>query len=104
MKAIHRDHFTPTSSSVVCVEHFLEERVVRFNDPGKRMYTKLKPGAVPSIFGGQPGYLTSHHPPSREGVLRRELALAFRDEKAMTNFMEEDNMNNFIDLLNSHKD
>ena len=70
----------------MCVDHFPEEQVVRFNDPGKKMYTKLKPGAVPSIFDGQPGYLTSHH------------------EEAMTNFTEENNMNNSFDLLNSHKD
>ena len=104
VKAIHRYHFTPTSSSVVCVDHFQEEQVIRFNDPGKRMYTKLKLGAVPSIFDGQSGYLPTHRPPSREGVLRRELALALRDEEAMTNFMEEDNKNNFFYLLNLHKD
>ena len=97
IRAIRRDDFLPSASSVVCVVHFAKKHVIEEDvitrDDGtilrvKRDRPKLIPDAIPTTFSGQPKYLTN--PPStfRGGVLWRESVFVNRDQKIMDEFMK----------------
>lgn len=51
INALKRKKFVPSSSSVICKDHFIHEDVVTQNAFGQNLLrTKLKPGAVPCKF------------------------------------------------------
>ena len=111
VRSIHREDFTPTASSVVRVKHFPEHHIVRFDQVTsngvvslkKRYRAKLTPEAVPSIFHGQPKYISKPAPAEREGVLRRELSLAIHNEEIVEKFLDDDRIFSFNCLIDKYE-
>ena len=65
---IYRENFTPSKDSVVCADRFSEDVILRdglhlenYGLEVKRR-VRLQKGAIPTIFSGQPSYLTSKTP------------------------------------------
>ena len=103
-KAIHRKDFVFSCSSVVCIRHFstehvIDEDVVTRSDGTilreKRVRPKLTHEAVPTIFPGQPSYLSNPPSAKREGVERRERMCEIRDRKSLEDFMARDRIADF---------
>lgn len=96
----------------MCARHFQEQEVIHeevFTRADGSSVTlprkkpKLKEGAVPTIFPGQPSYMTSHQPEERQGVARREANLRTRDDEVISNFLEQDIIQNFKHFSDNFK-
>ncbi|KAK3866074.1 hypothetical protein Pcinc_028365 [Petrolisthes cinctipes] len=104
VKAIHREDFTPSSTSVVCARHF-EEHVIITEDSitrpdgtvitAKRGTPALAKDAFPTIFPNQPKYLSKEAPPARTNPQERKDKMLARDEVQFQVWMENDMINSF---------
>ncbi|GBM88223.1 hypothetical protein AVEN_206343-1 [Araneus ventricosus] len=104
VKSINRANFIPSSTAVVCIQHFSsqfiikEDRIVR--DDGSELVVprkiwKLTNDAYPSIFPNQPSYL-SHEPcTSKKSPSERITALKLRDEQNFAEWCTNDTVNSF---------
>ena len=93
-------HFKP--DDFIEVSHDSNQRRKRKRESEHLCYTRLKPGAVPSIFQNIPLYYTNKDTPLRSG---NALSKTKHDnesailQKQYENFLESDNLENFDDLL-----
>ena len=99
--AIYRENFTPSKHSVVCSAHFCEDVILReglhlenYELEVKRR-VRLQKGAVPTIFPGQPSYLTLKTPVKRMGVERRLKIIEERDAQNLDEFINNDKIIDF---------
>jgi hypothetical protein len=109
LKAIPRDDFTPSSSSVVCQLHFHSTDIVRYDKhlqpdgSTKELLLnrpRLKDNAIPSIFPNLPSYLTKSKPKERNDPQSRRNAVCQRQIDNVTNFLNSDIIIDFNDLKN----
>jgi hypothetical protein len=109
LKAIPRDDFTPSSSSVVCQLHFHSTDIVRYDKQlqpdgsTKELLLnkpRLKDNAIPSIFPNLPSYLTKLKPKERNDPQSRRNAVCQRQIDNVTNFLNSDVIIDFNDLKN----
>jgi hypothetical protein len=61
----NRADYTVTKTSRICEKHF-DERFITREDKIRSVSPKLTPDAFPSIFEGQPYYMTKQLPPKRK--------------------------------------
>ena len=111
IRKIPRQGFAPTKSSRVCIEHFSEEHIIRYNfatkDDGTvlkllRERPKLSDDAYPSIFPNCPGYLTEEPLPKRLKTPEdRRKQLDVREEERIQEFLEADVIRDF-DCFTNH--
>ena len=111
--AIHRADFIPNNSSVVCELHFRKNEVKRFDETkmadgsivkAKKYHPELCKFATPSIFPGQPKYLTKSPPKCREGVSRRDASIQKRDDERLTSFLKGDEIVDYKDFSQNLKE
>ena len=91
LKKIHReDNFEPTRNSVVCIKHFSEQFIVRFDsvkrDDGsvltvERSVPKLTNDAYPSLLPNCPSYLSEDPPEKRKRPDKRRAEMEERDNQ-----------------------
>ncbi|KAK3885713.1 hypothetical protein Pcinc_010099 [Petrolisthes cinctipes] len=104
VKAIHREDFTPSSTSVVCARHFEEHFIITEDSitrpdgtviTAKRGTPALAKDAFPTIFPNQPKYLSKEAPPARTNPQERKDKMLARDEVQFQVWMENDMINSF---------
>jgi len=102
--AIHRENFSPSQYLVVCSRHFQPEDLIdnemKYNENSvlqlsKINRPKLKRDAIPSIFPGQPVYMTSVPPKVRAGLTTWENTLQQLEENRVQSFLDEDKFKSF---------
>ena len=104
LSKIPRADFQPTKQSVVCVEHFCEQFVVRYDSATrpdgsvltvKRTNPKLTDDAYPSIFPRCPSYLSEEPPTKRRNPEERRTEAERRDESEFEAYMDKDKIKDF---------
>ncbi|VEN45422.1 unnamed protein product [Callosobruchus maculatus] len=112
LNAIPRKEWTPSKSSVVCAKHFSESDVIRFHEfktPSGEIkkvslaYPKLCESATPRKFPNLPNYLSSDPPRTRADPEKRRENFLQCGKKVLEDFLSEDVINNFEDLLKNFK-
>lgn len=107
IKCINRDDFVPGKEAVVCIKHFHEQVIVRedrFTQPDgteiiiPRKRLTLTEQACPTIFPGQPSYMSKHLPKKRKAPDDRMEAMLKRDEETFQKMLEEDNIKDYADF------
>lgn len=114
VRKIHRDNFTPSKTSVVCILHFSEDFISRNIEATlqdgtvvsyPRKYPLLLPNSYPSIFPNQPKYLTEEVIPKRKSPSNRaELAATRDNESAMDQFEAGDKFSSLESIFQKYND
>lgn len=90
---INRKNFQPTERSVVCIKHFRDTDIIRY--PGSRK-VQLEEDAVPSVFEGQPKYLTVPVTKKRTNPEERKANFISNFEKKNDEWLEDDTYHSYI--------
>jgi len=107
LKAIPRENWTPTKSSVVCAKHFCDSEIIRYEEFSlssgelKRLplkHPKLSESAIPHIFPDLPKYLSFKQNKTRKNPEDRREAFRQQYVKEVDNFLHEDLISDFNDL------
>lgn len=110
--SIHRKDFIPGSQAVVCIKHFDDQMIIRedrFKQPDgteiviPRTKLKLAEGAYPTIFSGQPAYLSKSLPQKRKAPEERREEGLQRDEAEFQKFLEDDKIKDYDDFKSNIK-
>jgi hypothetical protein len=86
MRAIPRTDWSPTAHSALCIKHFHESHIIKYQPyknptPGEiqkllLQHPKLTEDAIPKVFDNLPEYLSKKEPPARTSPdCRREQVL-----------------------------
>ena len=104
---LHRDDFEPNHDSVVCIDHFDEQFIVRVDCATRpdgsilrveRKVPKLTDDAYPSKLPGCSSYLTEEVAAKRQEHEDRRAEIQERDDRAFTEWMQRDKVKDFSDF------
>mgnify|MGYP005982137529 FL=1 len=107
--AIPRKDFSPTANSVVCMKHFSEDDIIRYDLYKTKdgttqqlllMCPKLKEDALPRIFPNLPKYLTKEKSVVRNDPQERKKKVFNRTAAAIDNFLKADIIQSFENVKN----
>lgn len=113
IRAIHRADFVPGKSACVCIKHFSESDIIRIDSVKRpdgsiltlpRKYPKLTSNALPTIFPGQPSYLSQPTPAKRKSPEERREEILQKDEMNFRIWCDKDKIVKFEDLVGKLKD
>ncbi|KAJ3644415.1 hypothetical protein Zmor_022148 [Zophobas morio] len=112
IRAIPRKDWTPSATSAVCINHFNDRHVVKYQvcvkPNGERQqvllkYPKLTKDAVPQIFKNLPGYLSVDLVPERKDPEQRRIQLEKQHAAKIEQFLLSDNINGYDNFVNNFK-
>ena len=108
LRAIHRDNFIPTKSSVVCIDHFDEQFIIREdkfkrNDGTVLTLSRSRPNltddAYPTIFKNQPAYMSKSISKKRKAPEERHQEINKRQQAAAEELILLDKIKDFQDFF-----
>lgn len=113
LRNIHRLDFNPTKLSAVCINHFSDQFILHeasaTRPDGTLVSYKLKKlaltkDAYPTIFDGQPSYLSSEPPAKRRVPDERRAAIEIQNEITLKTFEAKDEISSLLQIKNElHK-
>lgn len=112
LRAIHRDDYSVSKNSRVCIKHFDERYIIREESVTrpdgsiltvKRDRLKLRDDAVPTVFENLPTYLTKTLPTERKNPEERKLLAEQRLELKKKQEDQLDTVESFECLIRNYK-
>lgn len=113
VRMIPREGLTVNAKTVVCEKHFADQFIIRFDSavrPDGSVLTvrrgtpKLTADAYPSIFPNVPSYLSEEPPTKRKAPDDRRAEMSARDDQLFNNFLEQDQIRDYEDLMTKLSD
>ena len=112
IRAIHRADFVPGKYAYVCIKHFSEDHIIRVDTAKRpdgtiltipRTKPKLTNDALPTIFAGQPSYMSQPTPMKRKSPEDRREQILQNDELNFQVWCQQDKIADYEDLMGKLK-